>query len=154
MFFRSRLISNFVSATCIDSNSHVNKLKGTSSKHVDGWNIHLDTIISQHDDEYDLYEDCKDLGGPNDFWAGCCDGKTISTNLYGCGHAKLNVGNCWRAYTVTVFLDGTQLGTIPSNTNSKIFEFPFNEGSVLKIDSGDGIIKFNNFEVTDCNCGN
>ena len=119
-----------------------------------GWNIDIE-IISKHDDEHDLYDHCKDLGGPNDFWAGCCDGNIISTALYGCGHAKLNVGNCWVSAKVRVFLDGRQIGEdIPKNTNGKIFEFAFKEGSVLKIDSVDAIIKFNNFEVTDCNCGN
>ena len=33
--------------TCIESNSHVNKLKGTSSKHVDGWNIDIDLITKK-----------------------------------------------------------------------------------------------------------
>ena len=138
--------------TCIESNSHVNKLKGTSSIHVDGWNIHIQ-LITKTNIVTTYYDRCKNLGGPKDFWAGCCGGKIISTTLYGCGHAKLNVGNCQRHSHVRVYLDGKFIGDIPSQTNSKVFEFAFKEGSILKINDGGGIIKFNNFEVTDCNCG-
>ena len=139
--------------TCIESNSHVNKLKGTSSKHVNGWNIDID-LITKTDDQHSYYDGCKNLGGPKDFWAGCCGGNTISTTLYGCGHAKLNVGNCWDYLNVRIYLDGKLIGEVPSETNSKIFEFAFKEGSVLKINSNGGIIKFNNFEITNCNCEN
>ena len=147
--------------TCIESNGHVNKLKGTSSKHVNGWNIDID-LITKTDDQHSYYDQCKNLGGPKDFWAGCCGGKIISTTLYGCGHAKLNVGNCWHTNTyVRVYLDGKFIGDVAGQTspfrsvgqtNSKVFEFAFKEGSVLKINSNWGIVKFNNFEVTDCNC--
>ena len=138
--------------TCIESNSHVNKLKGSSSKHVDGWNIDMD-LITKTDDPF-LHDLCKDLGGPKDFWAGCCGGEIISTTLYGCGHGKLNIGNCWRSdrHPVHVYLDGKLIGEVSKNTNSKVFNFGFIEGSVLKINSNGGILKFNNFEVTDCNC--
>ena len=140
--------------TSIESNSHVNKLKGSSSKHVDGWNIDMD-LITKTDDPF-LRDLCKDLGGPKDFWAGCCGGEIISTTLYGCGHGKLNVGNCWRSdrHPVHVYLDGKLIGEVSKNTNSKVFNFGFIEGSVLKINSNGGIIKFNNFEVTNCNCKN
>ena len=124
-------------------------MKGTSSKHVDGWNIDIDLITKKI---------CKNFGGPKDFWAGCCGGKIISTTLNGCGHATLNVGNCWRSHRkrhpVHVYLDGKLIGEVSKNTNSKVFKFGFIEGSVLKIDSNGGIIKFNNFEVTNCNCEN
>ena len=136
--------------TCIESNGHVNKLKGSSSKHVDGWNIDMDLITKTAF----LHDLCKDLGGPKDFWAGCCGGEIISTTLYGCGHGKLNIGNCWRSdrHPVHVYLDGKLIGEVSKNTNSKVFNFGFIEGSVLKINSNGGILKFNNFEVTDCNC--
>ena len=138
--------------TCIESNSHLNKLKGSSSKHVDGWNIDMDLITKKKF----LHDLCKDLGGPKDFWAGCCDGEIISTTLYGCGHGKLNVGDCWRSdrHPVHVYLDGKLIGEVSKNTNSKVFKFGFIEGSVLKINSNGGIIKFKNFEVTNCNCEN
>ena len=130
-------------------------MKGTSSRHVDGWNIDID-LITKSDDQHSYYRQCRNFGVPQDFWAGCCGGKTISTTLYGCGHAKLNVGNCWSSHRhpVHVYVDGKRIGEVSNNTNSKIFEFGFIEGAVLKINSNGGIIKFNNFEVTDCNCEN
>ena len=102
------------------------------------------------------YDRCKDLGGPHDFWAGVGNRNGISTTLHGCGHAKLNVGNCWIAHKVKVYIDGTLIGEVPKETNSKIFEFAFKEGSVLKLITvlGNAILKFNNFEVTDCICEN
>ena len=106
-------------------------------------NIDID-LITKTDDQHSHYDRCKNLGGPKDFWAGCCGGEIISTTLYGCGHAKLNVGNCWRYNQVQVYLDGKLIGEVSKNTNSKIFEFAFKEGSVLKINSDDGILKFNN----------
>jgi len=133
-------------SNCIERNSHVNKLKGTSSKNVDGWNIDID-LITKTDDFYDR---CNDLGDSTDFWAGCCGGRTISTTLYGCGNAKLNVGNCVDfGHNVSVYLDDNLLGIVSENTNSTIFEFGFTHRSVLKINANGAIIKFNNFECTD-----
>ena len=113
-------------------------------------------IFITADDQHSHYDKCKNLGGPKDFWAGCCGGKIISTTLYGCGHATLNVGNCWRSHRhpVHVYLNGKLIGEVSKNTNSKVFKFGFIEGSVLKINSNGGIIKFNNFEITNCNCEN
>ena len=161
----------YVLGTCIESNNLVNKLKGTSSTYVNGWMMaYCLDLVTKTDDQHGFYYGCEALGGPKDFWAGCCDptrcppaGAAITTALNGCGHAKLNVGNCWPSwrsdryrrpdyYHVQVYLDGKVIGEVPRATNSKIFEFAFKEKSVLKIDPKGGIIKFNNFEVTDCNC--
>ena len=133
----------------------MNKLKETSSKNVNGWNIDMNVFTSTtHDPIWNNYGKCKNLGGPDDFWVGRSG--DISTTLHGCGHAKLNVGNCYDSsnYKVQVYIDGTLIGEVPKETNSKIFEFAFKEGSVLKINTGGGILKFNNFEVTDCICEN
>ena len=80
----------------------------------------------------------------------------ISTTLHGCGHAKLNVGKCWNHKPLQVTLDGTLIGEVPTETNSKIFKFAFKEGSVLQLitSSGGAILKFNHFEVTNCICEN
>ena len=139
---------HFISGSCMRKNSHVNKLKGTSSKDVVGWNINMG-ITSYY------YGLCKNLGGPYDFWVGSGEGNEISTTLHDCGHAILSVGNCYNDpnYLVEVWIDGLLLGKVPFG-NSKTFVFAFNEGTVLKINSGGAILRFNNFEVTDCICEN
>ena len=111
------------------------------------------TIVSNNNGYDDYFDRCNNLGGPHDFWAGCCNDREISTTLHGCGHAKLNVGKCWNHKPLQVTLDGTLIGEVPDETNSKIFVFAFKEGSVLHL-STSGILKFNSFEVTDCICEN
>ena len=135
----------------------MNKLKGTSSKNVNGWNIDMNVFTSTtHDPIWNNYGKCKNLGGPDDFWVGRSG--DISTTLHGCGHAKLDIGNCDSgSFKVKVYIDGRVIGEVPGGVNGKIFTFEFKEGSDLKIHSGNGIVKFNNFEVIDCytyNCEN
>ena len=78
---------------CIRKNSHLNKLIGTSSKNVDGWNTEgIGYLVTKTDDINNYYNFCKKIGGPHDFWASAGG---VSTKLYGCGHARLNVGNCF-----------------------------------------------------------
>ena len=106
---------------------------------------------------------CYNLGGPADFWAGYgselvpISDSEISTRLYGCGHALIDIGNC---HFVKIFhhpqfyIDGKFIGNVTGNTRSKVFNFAFKDGSVLKIKPNGGILRFNNFEVIDCNCEN
>ena len=138
---------------CIRKNSHLNKLIGTSSKNVDGWNTEgIGYLVTKTDDKHHYYNLCKKTGGPHDFWA---FGGFVHTKLYGCGHAKIDVGNCWKGPgKVLVYINGALIGEVPIKTKSKIFEFAFNEGFVLKLVSGGGIMMLNNFEVTDCICEN
>ena len=80
----------------------------------------------------------------------------ISTRLYGCGHAKVDIGNCWDPplHNTQINIDGKSIGKVAGNTRSKVFNFAFKDGSVLKIKPNGGILRFNNFEVIDCNCEN
>ena len=80
----------------------------------------------------------------------------ISTRLYGCGHAKVDIGNCWDSplHNTQIYIDGKSIGNVAGNTRSKVFNFAFKDGSVLKIIPRGGILRFNNFEVIDCNCEN
>ena len=139
----------FVPGTCIERNKLVDKLKGTSSPYVNGWSISGIDLVTKTDDQHGYYYSCAALGGTRAFWAGRYDGRQISgatiwTSLNGCGHAKLNVGNCcpkWHSspyyrpqyYDVKVYLDGKVIGEIHKGTNSKIFEFAFRDKSIIKI---------------------
>ena len=110
----------------------------------------------------DYYQRCKNLGGPADFWAGYSgDLVGISTRLYGCGHALIDIGNCYDTFfihgifnPIQFYIDGKFIGNVTGNTRSKVFNFAFKDGSVLKIKPNGGILRFNNFEVVDCNCEN
>ena len=142
---------------CITKNgSHLSNLKSTSYKWpkygwYDGWYL-AGYLVTKTDDKHHYYNLCKKTGGPHDFWA---FGGFVHTKLYGCGHAKIDVGNCWKGPgKVLVYINGALIGEVIGETKSKIFEFAFKEGSVLKLVSGGGIFTFNNFEVTDCICEN
>ena len=103
----------------------------------------------------DYYSRCKNLGGPADFWAGYSG--EISTRLYGCGHALIDIGNCenWGdTHQPQIYTDGKFIGNVNGRTRSKVFNFAFKDGSVLKLKPNHAILRFNNFEVIDCNCEN
>ena len=124
-----------------------------------GWNISNIGIVTKY---HHHYPRCKYLGGPADFWAGYVPAEfvpisdsEISTRLYDCGHALIDIGNCWYGYWMQIYIDGKSIGNVTTgNTRSKVFNFAFKDGSVLKIKPNGGILRFNNFEVVDCNCEN
>ena len=136
----------------MEANCNVNKIKGTSSKSVPGWSITMLPLLGTSGSQNILYYDmCRDLGGStnaNEFWAGG-HGGTISITLKGCGNAKINVGNCWTEGVVSVYVDEVKIGDVDQQSNSE-FTFSYVEGSVLKIDSNNMLLRFSNFEVTDC----
>ena len=77
-----------------------------------GWNISNIVIVTKnHVDAVtgttDSYQRCKNLGGPADFWAGFASGlvpisdSEISTRLYGCGHALIDIGNCYDTFFIS-----------------------------------------------------
>ena len=51
-----------------------------------------------------------------------------------------------------IYIDEEFIGHVTGKTRSKVFNFAFKDGSVVKIKPNGGILRFNNFEVIDCNC--
>ena len=76
----------------------------------------------------------------------------MTTRLSGCGHAILDFGNCWdrRTYKVEVFLNGNRISRANGSTPSKIVEFDFIDGDILKLKEDGAIIKFNKLTITNC----
>ena len=135
---------------CVNLNSHVNKLRGTKTKNVPGWNldnVNRGSVIKE------THENCRD----GNCWYGFLSGYrigSISTTLRGCGVAKLDFGECAGYYTddsTKVYLNGKEIGRAGDQL-SKTIEFNFKDGDILELKEGDdhGIIRFNSFTVISC----
>ena len=96
---------------------------------------------------------CSKWGTNN--WYGFKEGNaigSISTIFNGKGRARLDFGNCWTTGIVNAYLDRTFLAFAPGSTPSKIVEFYFNIGSILKITEENGaIISYKSLNIIQCN---
>ena len=138
---------------CRELNEHVNKLRGTTSKNVEGW-----TLDVEHGSVRD-HNAGSTCGGYNSWYGyGSYNGNfgfgggSIKTTLNGCGKAILDFGNCYyRPSNVQALLNGNEIGKAIGRTMSKKIEFDFNDGDILELaDSLDAIIMFNNFTIVSC----
>ena len=79
---------------------------------------------------------------------------TISTVLRENGRAKLDFGNCWiepnTDDAVIVYLNDKEIASASKETPSKIIEFDFKDGDVLKLEEVNNVIIFNDFEILYC----
>ena len=112
-----------------------------------------DTVLGWH---FDL------TNGPwNDGNLGSCDSgpwfgfKTgeligsISTTLYGQGHASLTFGNCWDTGIVKLFLNESEISSVGPHSQ-KTVGFYF-DNTIMKVEEHDtGIIQFFHFEISGC----
>ena len=75
----------------------------------------------------------------------------IKTTLNGSGHAKIDFGNCFNDGIVKVFLDGNEIASAGGDEFNVVKEFDYTDGSELKLmETGNGVISFNSFEVLTC----
>ena len=128
---------------CRELNEHVNKLRGTTSKNVEGWTLNVDygSVTDEH------YGKCRD----DNSWYGYGGGRSIQTNLIGYGRARLDFGNYYYNGNVRAFLNGNEIGKATANELSKEIEFDFNNGDTLELkEFSDASIRFNNFTVLSC----
>ena len=72
--------------------------------------------------------------------------------MVGNGKASLDFGNCWSSGTVTAYVDNQAIGIANANTPSKVVEFDYSDGSVLKLSDayGNSVIQFNKIEHIRC----
>ena len=87
-------------------------------------------------------------------WTGGSVVGSISTELTAstkCG--RLDFGNCWNAGVVKVYLEGELIGEAGPNTPSIVISFQLPQDSLLELkDEGENSkIKFNGFEMVECN---
>ena len=79
---------------------------------------------------------------------------TISTVLRENGRAKLDFGNCWiepnTDDAVIVYLNDKEISSASKETPSKIIEFDFKDGDVLKLEEVNNVIIFNDIEILYC----
>ena len=141
----------YVTDWCIDLdlNQHVNKLKGTKSKNVDGWTIDVSLGSFTNDTGYCSKADL------DDSWYGYSDNNAgfIKTTLHGCGKARLDFGSCIGDYywgRTDIYLNEKLISRATAGQLSKEIEFDFNEGDILKIEETYSTIKFNNFTILSC----
>ena len=139
-------------------NAHVDKLRETSTKYAQGWNL---DNINQINPGSKYHRWCP---GRNS-WYGWASGHpkvgelgSISTKLSGCGVAKLDFGECYAsnsAALVKVNLNGAEIGRATAGQISKTIEFGFKDGNILELIEGNGsknssLIRFNSFTVISC----
>ena len=76
----------------------------------------------------------------------------MKTKLTGRGKGKLDFGNCWIGMgVVKVSLDGIVIASAQNGTENEVVEFDFTDGNELKLsEESSGIIRFNSFEVLNC----
>ena len=71
----------------------------------------------------------------------------ISTVLKESGRAKLDFGNCWiepnTDDAVIVYLNDKEISSASKETPSKIIEFDFKDGDVLKLEEVNNVIIYN-----------
>ena len=128
---------------CRKPNEHVNKLRGTTSKNVEGWTLDVDygSVLDKN------FRKCRD----DNSWYGYGGGRSIKTNLIGYGKARLDFGNCYDNGNVRAFLNGNEIGKATQYELSKKIEFYFNNGDTLELkEFYFASIRFNNFTVLSC----
>ena len=131
---------------CRMNNTHVNNLLNhKTTKSVPGWTIDCNEGVWIQEN-YAINK-CSNWYG----WNPSHPVGSISTILYGNGHAKLDFGNCEGGQNirfVKVYLDGTEIDSAPNSTPSKSIEFDFTDDSVLKIsEHTESILQFNSLEI-------
>ena len=77
-------------------------------------------------------------------WAMQDDVGIISASLKGSGDATLRYGNCYLYGTVTVYLDNVEISRAGPGEIHDV-SFPYNHGSILKLQEDEGIIKLHQF---------
>ena len=130
-------------------NEDVNKLRGTTSKNVEGWTLNVE-FGSVRDDQF---RKCRN----DNSWYGYGhltseSNGSIKTTLNGYGKARLDFGNCYYG-GVRALLNENEIGKATPNELSKKIEFDFNDGDTLELKKNPythGIIRFNNFTVLNC----
>ena len=147
----------FIFKLCLaECPAHVNKLRGTTTKNVPGWNL---DNINQGSITLHNHKNCRS----GNSWYGWNGGTSIkfgsiSTRLSGCGVGKLDFGEfgeCWGGSansSVIVYLNGIEIGRAMSNQKSITIVFNFKEGDLLQLREGasGGFIRFNSFTVISC----
>ena len=142
---------------CVNLNSHVNKLRGTKTKNVPGWN--LESVMSGSFLNTVNYTSCF----INNNWWGWGSNLSITngnetssiyTTLSGCGVGKLEFGNCSAFYgpgiKVKVHLNGNEIG-MAARGEKKTIGFNFKNGDILKLTGYEqGVIQFNSFTILSC----
>ena len=138
---------------CVNLNSHVNKLRGTTTKNVPGWN--LESVTSGSFLNTINYTSCFidnnwwGWGG----WNNPNETSSIYTTLGGCGVGKLEFGDCSGAVSPTkvkVHLNGNEIG-MAARGEKKTVGFNFKNGDILKLTEYEqGVIQFNSFTILSC----
>ena len=140
---------------CVNLNSHVNKLRGTTTKYVPGWNL---DNINQGSITLHNHKNCRS----GNSWYGWNGDPmkigSISTRLSGCGVGKLDFGQCYGGSadsSVIVNLNGIEIGRAMSLQDSKTIVFNFKEGDIMELKEGtsghdSSLIRFNSFTVISC----
>ena len=136
---------------CVNLNSHVNKLRGTTTKNVPGWNL---DNVDQGSVKNDTWKHC----GNRYDWYGYLSGSgigSINTTLRGCGVAKLDFGVCYgvrNGDSTQVNLNGKEIGRATGLQRSKTIEFNFKDGDILELKEGSdySAIRFNSFTAISC----
>ena len=92
-----------------------------------------------------------------DKWFGWSGGMVgfISTKFNGTGRARLDFGNCHDNGRVIVKLDDQEISIASATSpgvpeDSKIIEFDYVDGTVLRIEEESGIIHFNSLTIIQC----
>ena len=138
----------YVAACCVDLNQHVNKLKGTKSKNVNGWTIDVSRGSFTNSTGCPKAEE-------DDSWYGfdVYNKGSIETTLHGCGRARLDFGSCSDGYSfgeTNIYLNEKIISKATAGELSKEIEFDFNEGDILKLEEWSSTLKFNNFTILSC----
>ena len=135
---------------CVSLNAHVNRLRGTTTKNVPGWNLdNVDSgsVINEN------WGSCRDDNSWYGFLTGGRRG-SINTTLRGCGVAKLDFGECgpYSGSSTQVHLNGKEISRATGDQLSKTIEFNFKDGEILELKEGDccNAIRFNSFTVISC----
>ena len=153
-------------AACINANTHVNNLIGTSSTMVDQWLIDVTQgtafppVSSPPSGFYELNQ-CVMSNSWFGFTVNDANLASIRTTLNGCGRARLDYGNCYFCFFcdssnynfVFVRLNGIEISRAANNNRelSITVEFDFKDGNILELfEVGLSAIKFNGFSVISC----
>ena len=146
--FDSNIDCCYMSSVCSNMLT-INSLKNSDSATVSGWNFDLDRGPWNYD--------ATGLGSCGDGpWFGWKNGDEIgiiSSTLHGTGTASITFGNCWETGEVRLLIDGNVISSAgPKSLISTEFQF---DNSNLKLEEHfTGIIRFDDFEIPNCVCGN
>ena len=115
---------------CIDST--LQNVRNIKEMEVGGWNV--DGVPDNNDN---LPENC--VPG------------FVTATFKGSGRGTLDFGNCFTRGFTKVYLNGTLISSAGKNQKSKVVNFKYNKGDVLKInEEKTGIIKINSFKLEGC----